>query len=696
MKKKLPLLHRDVSWLRFNYRVLQEAINPDVPLFERIKFLAIYSSNLDEFYAIRVANARNLVKTGRKTLKELDFDPKELLKQIRNIVASHHKQFSKILNNEIIPQLKSNGIFLLKPEELNTAQKRFIDNYFHNELIPFTQPVLLAQQLVKPFLQDSELYLALSLRNKARKTAEVQYAIVKIPSDYLQRFVELPSKTGRHDLMLLDDVVRYSLKYIFPGYEVLGSYSMKITRDAELYIDDEFKGNLLEKIKKSLLKRNIGPPARFVHDRSMPLPMLEYFVNLFGIEPDDMIQEGKMHNNFDWFKFPDFGLKELKYKPLKQIIHPELSAGKILEAVTLQDRIICTPYHSYEPVVRFFEEAAKDPFVTHIHITQYRVANDSRIMDALIDAARNGKEVKAFIEVKARFDEEANLRWGERLSAAGVKVQYSFPGLKVHSKMAMITRTENRKTTRFAYLSTGNFHESTAKIYSDFGFFTADKRITGEVHQLFRYLDDPTMTEIQFGHLLVGQFNLRSALTELIDFEIEQAKSGNKAQIVLKMNSLEDRQMIEKLYEADQAGVEVLLIVRGINCLVPGLAKFSKNIRAISIVDRYLEHARVFVFHAGGKKHVYLSSADWMVRNLSHRIETVFPLLQQDIKEFVCRIIDLQLGDNTKARKLDAVTDSVMVKNGKSPLNSQLQTYKFIKNLKGLKKIKKNLRKSQN
>lgn len=686
MKKKYPFLLRDISWLRFNYRVLQEAMNRDVPLFERVKFLAIYSSNLDEFYSIRVANARNLIKTGRKTIKELDFDPKLLLKQIKNIVASHHKLFSKTLNNEIIPELKSHGIFLLKPEELNPTQKKFIDNYFHTELIPFVQPVLLAQQLVKPFLQDSELYLGLFLKEKNKKLTDNQYAIVKIPSDYLPRFVELPSNYGRHDLILLDDVVRYSLKYLFPGFEVLGSYSMKITRDAELYIDDEYKGNLLEKIKKSLIKRNIGPASRFVYDRSMPIHLLDYFVNLFGIEPEDMIQEGKMHNNFDWFKFPDFGMTELKYKPLPPLLYPDLPGDDFFDSLKKKDHLIYIPFESYETVIRFFEDSAKDPAVTKIRVTQYRVANESRIMDALIDAVRNGKEVSVFIEIKARFDEEANLRWGAKLSAAGVKVQYSFPGLKVHSKIALITRIENKKPINYTYLSTGNFHEGTAKIYCDFGFFTVDERITSEVEKIFNYLSNSTVQDVMFENLLVGQFNLRSTLINLIDFEIKQAKLGNKAKIILKMNSLEDSQMIEKLYEADQAGVEITLIIRGINCLIPGIEGISSNIKVISIVDRYLEHSRIFMFHAGGKNLIYLSSADWMVRNLSYRIETAFPIYNPELKKFVSDIIDIQLSDNTKARKLDGVTDSVMVKNGKSFVNSQQQTYKMIKNLRHPKK----------
>lgn len=690
MKKKTPFLLRDISWLRFNYRVLQESMNKDVPLYERINFLAIYSNNLDEFYSIRVANARNLTKSGKKTIKALDFDPVLLLKQIKNIVASHHKLFSKTLNNEIIPELKSNGIFLLKPEELNLKQERFVDNYFHTELISFVQPVLLEQNLVKPFLQDSELYLALYMKEKNKKIAPKQYAIVKIPSDFLPRFVELPSNTGRHDLILLDDLVRYALKYLFPGYEILGSYSMKITRDAELYIDDEYKGDLLQKIRKSLVKRNIGPASRFVYDRNMPTHLLEYLVNLFGIEQEALIQEGKMHNNFDWFKFPDFGMTQLKYKPFKPIKYPDFPGNNIFQHIKEGDQLIYTPYDFYEPVVRFFEEAAEDKDVTQIKITQYRVAKISRIMEALINAVKNGKEVSVFIEVKARFDEAANLQWGEKLSAAGVKVQYSFPGLKVHSKIAMVSRKENTGIVNYTYLSTGNFHEGTAKIYCDFGFFTIDNRITSEVNAIFDFLENSDLPENGFNHLLVGQFNLRSTLIQRIDAEIVQAKKGRKAKIILKMNGLEDQQMIEKLYEADEAGVEIFLIIRGINCLVPNIEGFSKNIKVISIVDRYLEHARVFYFHANGEDILYLSSADWMVRNLNYRIEATFPLYDKALKNIVLDILKLQMNDNDKSRIMDGVTDSIMVKNGKPLLNSQVETYKYLKK----RKLKKNLKKT--
>ncbi|HMG16705.1 MAG TPA: polyphosphate kinase 1 [Saprospiraceae bacterium] len=691
MIDRKPKLLRDISWLRFNYRVLQEAMNPEVPLFDRIKFLAIYSSNLDEFYSIRVANARNLVKLGKKTIKALDFEPKVLLKQIKNIVAGHHKIFSKTLNNEIIPELKRNGIFLLKPDELSELQRAYVDSYFHNQLISFVQPVLLNKNLVKPFLNDAELYLSLHLHEKGKRTGDNTYAIVKIPSDYFPRFIELPNETDRHNLILLDDIVRHALPYLFPGFDIIGSYSMKITRDAELYIDDEYTGDLLEKIRKSLIKRNVGPASRFVYDRSMPEHMLNYLVSMFEIDQEDIIQEGKIHNNFDFFKFPDFDLAHLKYKELDTIDYMPLLEGNLFDAIREKDHLIYAPFHSYEPVIRFFEEAAIDPDVSHIKITQYRVARQSRIMNALMDAVKNGKIVSAFIEVKARFDEEANIRWGEKLEAAGVKVQYSFPGLKVHSKMGMIRRIENGTPMLYSYMSTGNFHEMTAKTYCDFGFFTADPNLTTEVAKVFSFLETVDVPENLFEHLLVGQFNLRKNLTHYIDQEIRNAKKGKASEIILKMNSLEDDQMIQKLYEADQAGVKIKLIIRGINCLIPGVEKVSDHTEAISIVDRYLEHARVFVFNNNNNPTVLISSADWMVRNLSYRIETAFHIYDKDIKKTILDILDIQWADNVKARRLDGVSDSVIKKNDKPAFRSQEEIFKYLREKPVIEKSEKKI-----
>jgi len=680
--RKSPRTDRDISWLRFNFRVLQEAMNPDVPLLERVKFLAIYSSNLDEFYSIRVANARNLLKVNKKTIKELDFDPKLLLKQIKNIVAGHHKIFSRVKNQEIIPALREHGIFLLKSEELNESQQIFVDNYFSTQLVSFVQPVLLDRNLVQPFLNDAALYLSIQLKEKQHKNeTNSQYAIVKIPSDFLPRFIELPSAPGRHDVILLDDVVRHTLPYLFPGFSITGSFSMKITRDAELYIEDEYSGDLLVKIKNSLLKRNIGPASRFVYDRSMPQKMLDYMTNLFGIAPDDIIQEGRVHNNFDFFQFPTFGKTELLYPKLQPLENKELLAGDIFKALKNSDHLLYFPFHSYEPVVKFFEEASKDPDVTHIKVTQYRVAKESRIMEALIAAVQNGKSVTVFIEVKARFDEEANLNWGEKLEKSGVKVHYSFPGLKVHSKLALIRRMNGKEPELFSYMSTGNFHEGTAKLYCDFGYFTSNPNINIEVAKVFSFLETVDVPDNMFENLLVGQFNLRKTLVSYLNRAIELAKEGKKPKVILKMNSLEDDQMIEKLYEASNAGVKIQLIIRGINCLVPRVPKFSNNIAGISIVDRYLEHTRVFVFHLDADPVVILSSADWMSRNLSYRIETAFHILEPKIKKIILDILDFQLRDNVKARILDGLTDQSFKSNNEISLQSQNAIYEYLKTI---------------
>jgi len=680
--RKSPRTDRDISWLRFNFRVLQEAMNPDVPLLERVKFLAIYSSNLDEFYSIRVANARNLLKVNKKTIKELDFDPKLLLKQIKNIVAGHHKIFSRVKNQEIIPALREHGIFLLKSEELNESQQIFVDNYFSTQLVSFVQPVLLDRNLVQPFLNDAALYLSIQLKEKQHKNeTNSQYAIVKIPSDFLPRFIELPSAPGRHDVILLDDVVRHTLPYLFPGFSIIGSFSMKITRDAELYIEDEYSGDLLVKIKNSLLKRNIGPASRFVYDRSMPQKMLDYMTNLFGIAPDDIIQEGRVHNNFDFFQFPTFGKTELLYPKLQPLENKELLAGDIFKALKNSDHLLYFPFHSYEPVVKFFEEASKDPDVTHIKVTQYRVAKESRIMEALIAAVQNGKSVTVFIEVKARFDEEANLNWGEKLEKSGVKVHYSFPGLKVHSKLALIRRMNGKEPELFSYMSTGNFHEGTAKLYCDFGYFTSNPNINIEVAKVFSFLETVDVPDNMFENLLVGQFNLRKTLVSYLNRAIELAKEGKKPKVILKMNSLEDDQMIEKLYEASNAGVKIQLIIRGINCLVPRVPKFSNNIAGISIVDRYLEHTRVFVFHLDADPVVILSSADWMSRNLSYRIETAFHILEPKIKKIILDILDFQLRDNVKARILDGLTDQSFKSNNEISLQSQNAIYEYLKTI---------------
>lgn len=675
-------IDRDISWLSFNYRVLQEAKDPSVPLLERLKFLAIYSSNLGEFFRVRVANHRNLIRLGKKTRKKLEYDPEPILEEIIKIVREHMKEFSRIYDEEIIPGLRRNNISILRRKELDKDQIRFISDYFVESMLPFCQPVLLFDHNVKPFLNDAELYLALDMTLKGVAADERHYyGIVKIPSDHLNRFVELPSKPDSHDIIMLDDVVRQNASLLFPGFDIQDSYSIKVTRDAELYIDDEYSGDLLQKIKSSLNKRNVGPASRLVYDVNMPKRMLKYLVDVLELEDSDLIPESKYHNNFDFFAFPDFGKKHLKDSKLSPLPYfPIEKAPSVLSAIEESDHFINVPYHSYESVVRFFEQAAKDPEVTHIKIVQYRVAKKSRIMDALIEAAENGKNVFVFIEVKARFDEEANLRWGETLEAAGIKVRYSFPGLKVHSKIALVRKVTNQKARLYSYLSTGNFHEGTASLYSDFGLFTFDQRITKEIARLFRFLETVVIPESKFQHLLVGQFNLYDGLVNLVNKEIENAKAGLPAYIDLKLNSLQDISMIKLLENAQQAGVRVRLIIRGICCLNSQPTEANPSLEGISIVDRFLEHARIYTFGNQGNPLTFISSADWMVRNLHHRIETAIPIFDDRIKTEIAEIFDMQWKDNVKARILEKDHQNIYKKSGSDiSFRSQIETYLYYK-----------------
>lgn len=679
----MPFIARDISWLSFNYRVLQEAKDPAVPLFERIKFLAIYSSNLDEFFKVRMANHRNLIRIGKKTQKELEISPRETVRTIQRIVNKQQVEFSQIFANQIIPELRKHKIYIKRRLDLNEEEQTFVENYFHSHMLPYVQPVLLVKDKIRPFLNNAQLYLSVLLQPKGKANQPNEYALVKIPSDHLPRFIELPSPPGEHGLIMLDDIVRHSVSWMFPGYEILDTFSLKLTRDAELYIDDEFSGDLITKIRNSLAKRHVGPASRFVYDSEIPAEFLGFLKDVFQLEKYDTLREGRYHNNFDFFQFPDFGMAHLKNQELPPLPYLPLEKNKkFFAAIAHRDHLIHVPYQCYDSVVRFFDAAADDPKVTHIKIVQYRVAKKSRIMQAIMRAVDAGKQVSVFIEVKARFDEEANLRWGEKLEKAGVSVHYSFPGVKVHSKLALVRRMEaDGQPKLYAFLSTGNFHEVTAKIYADFGLFTADQRLVNEVARVFSYLETAKKPEQPFEHLLVGKFNLRESLVEKIDYEIAQAKAGKPAWIILKMNSLQDADMIFKLYEASSAGVKIQMVIRGICCLVPGKKGWSENIHAVSIVDRYLEHARVFVFCHSGEEQVYLSSADWMVRNLTYRIETTFPVYDPTLKAEILDSLRLQLADNVKARVLDESLSNKYYRPVDSDLSlrSQVEIYYTIK-----------------
>lgn len=690
-KDIIPYVHRDISWLSFNYRVLQEAKDPNTPLLERIKFLAIYSSNLDEFFRVRVANHRNLVRVGKKAKRQLDFEPELILKQILKIVSEQQEEFSDIYENEIVPALKEHGILLIKRKAFNEEQEEFLEEYFSQNLIPYVQPVLLVEDRIKPFLSNGSLYLALHMKSKneedmgsvdKRKDKDSIYAITKIPSDQLKRFIKLPSnKNGVRVFVLLDDIVRHIVKFIYPGFDIIDTFSIKLTRDAELYIDDEYSGDLLSKIKKSLKKRNVGPASRMVYDREIPKHFLHYLSKVFDITNFDLLPEGRYHNNSDFFKFPKFDMPELYDHPLSPTPFPLLEKSEsIFDKIKERDHIIHVPYQSYESVIKFFEDAAADPLVTHIKIVQYRVAKKSRIMNALMNAARSGKKVSAFVEVKARFDEELNIEWGEKLEQAGVKVNYSLPGLKVHSKMAMVIRKDQQEE-RYCYFSSGNFHEGTVKLYSDIGIFTYNPDICDEAYSLFEYLEKKKTPEQDFQHLGVGQFGLKEKIIGLIKNEIQNAEQGLEAGMTLKMNSLQDPGMIKLLYKASQKGVKIRLIVRGICSLVPGIKDISDNIKAISIVDRYLEHCRIFIFHNNGEEKIYLSSADLMFRNLHHRVETMVPIYAGHIRKVVKDMIDMQWKDNTKARFLSSkkLNEYRKIKDDTSIIRSQEMLHQYFK-----------------
>ncbi|MBK8081142.1 MAG: polyphosphate kinase 1 [Saprospiraceae bacterium] len=682
MSKQNRYVHRDISWLSFNYRVLQEAKDVSVPLLERLKFLAIYSSNLDEFFRVRVANHRSLARADKATKKTLDFNPEDVLNELLDLANKHQLEFSNIFENMILPELRKNNIQIISRKNLTKEQIEFIDTYFNDNMLPFVQPVVLVGKKVKPFLNDGALYLALHMHSKDVPKPISEYALVKIPSDHMSRFLELPSKSSSvKQFIMLDDAVRHSVRLIFPGYEIQDSFSIKLTRDAELYIDDEYKGDLLAKIKKSVSKRSTGLTSRMVYDRTMPKHFLDYLMYVFDLERLDLLPEGRYHNNSDFFKFPDFGKQNLKDQKLLPVKIMELEESEsIFDKIAQKDYMIHVPYHSYEPVIKFFEDAANDPEVTHIKVIQYRVAKVSRIMMALKNAVKNGKQVSTFIEVKARFDEEANLKWGEELESAGVSVFYSMPGYKVHSKIALVRRLENGKPTLFTYLSTGNFHEDTAKVYSDFGLFTSDKRITSEAARVFTFLETKQRPIEPFEHLGIGLFNLKEKFIALIDREIKNAKNRKKASMILKMNSIQDKEMIEKLYEASEAGVKIKMIIRGICCLIPGIKGLSENIEAISIVDRYLEHSRIFVFHNDGQEEVYLSSADWMVRNLHFRVETLFPILDEEIVKSLMTCLQIQINDNVKARIIDEHQLNTYKKYSSDiAVRSQIETYFYIK-----------------
>ncbi|GHT62926.1 polyphosphate kinase [Bacteroidia bacterium] len=671
--------NRDISWLSFNYRVLLESEDLTLPVYERIKFLSIYASNLEEFYKIRVAEHRSAIM--QKVHSEEDpAEAEQILEKIKQEVTCQQQKFFRIFNDEILPELAKNKIVLYTSAQPKPEHREFVKAYFMEEIFPFLQPVLLLKDDIRVFIRDNRLYQVAQLRKK--NTGEIFYALNKIPYAKVPRFIELPPIGDTYYYMFVEDVISANLSEIFTGYMVEGSYNVKISRDADIFIDDTMADkNLVQTIKEKVKKRKIGDVSRFVYDKQMPPECLQYLCETFGILPEELIPDYVHLNMEDLIKLPNPAGKELEVQAPAPLRIPELDkANWLFPVIRKKDIFIHYPYHTFDYFIRFLMEASTDPNVEEIRVTQYRVAQDSEIITNLINAAKNGKKVTVFVELKARFDEENNLFTSEMMKSAGIKIIYSIPGLKVHAKVALVLeKGSGKKRQSYAYLSTGNFNEKTAGVYSDMAILTSDKALNWEIFRLFEVLETQNRNTT-FDTLWVTQFNLIPNLKQMVQQEVEAAKAGKKAHIILKMNGLQDSTMINELYRASEAGVKIDLIIRGICCLKPN-QPYSKNIRIIRLVDMYLEHSRIWYFYHGGKEEVFLTSADWMKRNLYRRIETAFPVSDKKIKKTILSILNIQLSDNVKACLIDENLDNVFFpvpEKGKE-IRAQKEIYELIK-----------------
>ena len=665
--------NRDLSWLYFNERVMEEAANPGVPLLERIKFLSIFSSNLDEFYRVRMPVLRALQKIGEKDTSAIDADERRsILNQAREMINAQQERFGQILRQQLIPAFKNENIHLLYNEPFPEAVTHAAKEYFLSEVLAFLQPVKLDEDHFF-FPENNKLYFVVNLLSEAGKE---EIFFLNIPSDELPRFFTVGANETTY-IAFLDDIIRYNLNKVFAGVKINGCYSIKITRDAELDLADEYPGDLSEEIDKQLKKRDFGLATRFLHQADIPLRTLQLITRRLDLQSANATAGGMYHNLKDFFSLPVKNPK-LSFDDWRPVNRKGLSQL----ASDGKDMIIHTPYQSYHSVLRFFNEAAINPDVKEIYITLYRVASNSRIVNALISAAKNGKHVQVMVELKARFDEANNLKWAKKMKDAGVKIVYSVNALKVHAKIAVVKTLKNDRLVYSGLLATGNFNEATAKFYTDHVLFTCNRDLLREMELVFMFLSKRKKpadeNQVEFKHLLVAQFNLQTKFIELIDREIALAKAGKPAGIILKMNNLEERVLIDKLYEASQAGVKIQMIVRSICCLVPGVKGMSENITIRRIVDRYLEHGRIFIFNNEGKPNVFLGSADWMNRNIYHRIEVCFPVNDEAIKQEIIKIVTLQLQDNVQAVALNQELKNAPVPKGKPEVQAQREIYRLL------------------
>ncbi|MBI1223510.1 MAG: polyphosphate kinase 1 [Bacteroidetes bacterium] len=679
--KEFIRINRELSWLSFNERVLQEAENPKVPLAERIKFLAIFSSNMDEFFRVRVASARRLLKYQKKQKLKEAKETAELVNTIQKRVVNQQDRFNTIFEEQIIPGLAERNIYLINEHQLTHTQQVRVKEFYKTEVLSYLFPVMLDHLREFPFLRDKSIYLAVKMA-KEDGSMKPKYALVEVPSEVLNRFYILPSLDQNTYIMLLDDVIRISLPDIFSFFDFdhFEAYTIKLTRDAELDIDNDLPGSLITKIEKSLKERPKGAPVRFIYDEEMPDDMLNFIIKKAGVSKESIIPGGRYHNFKDFFDFPKVGGDDFWYDTIRPLPIARFENTRVLvDEIRKKDVLLHHPYQSFDYVIRMLREAAIDPSVYAIKITLYRVARHSNIVNSLINAVKNGKEVTVVMELQARFDEESNLYWTNKLQDAGANVIFGVPNYKIHAKCCVIFRRENNKTVHYAHLSTGNYNGRTARLYSDSALFTADPRITKDVVKVFSFIKNFPRIQYKFSHLLVSPFYMKQEFLKLIDNEIKNAVRSKPAYIYAKMNSLVDEQMIDKLYEASNAGVKIRLVIRGICCLVPGIKKQSENIEIISIVDKFLEHSRFFIFCHGGSEKYYMSSADWMTRNLDRRIETAFPIYDPDLQKELMELFEIQWSDNVKARIIGKEQLNKMKPPGLPSVRTQFETYDYLR-----------------
>lgn len=682
---KKTLIQRDISWLSFNARVLQEANDPTVPLKERIRFLGIFSNNLDEFFRVRVATLKRMLEFSAKRKKlnmHLEEAPQDILDQIQIIVLQQQNEFNRIWEG-ILKELRKEKIYLVDEKHLNREQKAFVTKFFDEEVRSNIIPLMIESLPQLPYLRDKSIYLGVVMR-KEHSAYQQKYALIEVPAKALGRFIQLPSKPNEKQIILLEDVIRFNLPYIFSYFEYhsFDAHIFKITKDAEIDIDNDVSTTFVEKMEKGVKNRRKGKPVRFVYDKEMDAGLLEYLIKKLSLSrKSNLIPGGRIHNFRHFMDFPDvFNTKNTRRAPFT---HPALqSSMRVTDVITKKDVMLHFPYHSFNTVIDLLREAAIDPDVRSIKITAYRLASNSKVINALINAARNGKEVVVMLELKARFDEEANLEWRKILEEEGVKVLLGVPQMKIHAKLCIIKKRQGNKTIQYGFVSTGNLNEKTSKVYGDHCLLTANRNVMADINRIFHYLVNPK-TSVQYLRmcktLMVCPVNMRRQLMALIAREIKHAKAGKKAGIMLKVNSLSDAVLIQKLSEAAKTGVEIHMIVRGIFCAITHPKKTKERVSAISIVDEYLEHARVMIFHNLGKEKIYISSADWMVRNLDHRLEAAIPVMDAAISAELKDIIHIQLRDNVKARILDNdLSNNYVPSEGKRKVRSQIETYHYL------------------